>query len=41
MYSRVSKNIYMLENIVLVMEAEQMSRMEDGMYNRQNCALEG
>jgi len=41
MYSGVFKSIYMSENIVLVMEAEWMSKMEDRMYNSQNCALEG
>jgi len=41
MYSGVSKSIYTSENIVLVMEVERMNKMEDGMYNRWNCTLEG
>jgi len=41
MYSRVSKSIYILENIVLVTEVEQMSRTEDRMYNSWNCTLKG
>ena len=41
MYSGVSKSIYMSENIVLVMEAERMSKTEDRMYNSRNCAPEG
>jgi len=41
MYSRVFKSIYTSENIVLVIEAEQMSKTEDRMYNSWNCTLEG
>ena len=41
MYSGVFKSIYTSENIVLVMEAKQMSKMEDGMYNSWNCTPEG
>jgi len=40
MYSGVSKSIYTSKNIILVMEVERMSKMEDRMYNSRNCTLE-
>jgi len=34
--------VYILwRNIALITEAEQMSKMENGMYSNWNCALEG
>jgi len=41
LYSGVSGSLYTTENIVLITEAERMSKTENGMYSNWNCAPEG